>query len=357
MAAPKKKQSPREDLVPIAFHPPRRMLVWVVPCLLVCVAALAAAVLYRGYGRYMLFGLGIIGTLYFGRLASLLLKGSVRVDHDGVVHRLHGAERQTKWKQVRGLEIVTTPFGRRVMLRMSSGGTTLPLAAPREGLLGRGADLDAEIAEIVRRKTSGNRLKPTRRHGVGKVGLVVWPVVGLLAVQLIELPWQEPWWPTNKDAAALPRACQAAEPATVQQMVPGAVRSDEAHRDEEPFQSSGCRWAQPGGAAALDLSLHRYSSDGMSGGVAGAKDRMTTYSRAIGSNSVSGLADDAWQITRPTEYAPGDGRPPARNIQLAARERNVVVIVGYTVRDRTEQQMEDQAVVAARAALSRVRFG
>ncbi|WP_067477207.1 hypothetical protein [Actinomadura hibisca] len=381
MAAPKKpsRQSKQEanrqraaqresealGLPPQEFRPPRRMLVWVVPCLLVCVAMVVVAVVYRGYGRFTLFGFGIVGALYYVRLASLLVNGFVRVGPTGMVHKLHSSEREAKWKQVRGLEVVTTPFGRRVMVRMGGAGAAVPLAALREGLLARSGDFDAEVGEIQRRKVGGNRLKPTTRAGAGKAAVVAWPLAALLAVQLVELPWQEPWWPTNKDAAALPHACAAVDAGTVRQMVPGAVQSDEAHLDREPFQTSGCRWAEPGRVAGLDLSLHRYSSEGMSGGVANAKDRMLTYSRSYDSTPVSGLGDAAWQIARPadsttnnaTGTAAGSDGTAARNVQLAARRRNVVVIVGYTAPASDGRRAEERAAAVARAALSRVWFG
>ncbi|WP_067817474.1 hypothetical protein [Actinomadura kijaniata] len=337
-------------------RPPRGMLWWALPGLVVSVALALSFLVYDGYGVITMGLAGLVGVLYFGRLCSLLLRGRTVADAKGLVHGRHGSLQLILWKQVKELRTLSTPFGRRVMV-VRKGGTAgvVALAAPREGLLGRTPDFDRALADLTAR-CRGRKVRVQAVKGVGPVGVVGWTLGLLLAVQLVEFPWQETWWPGNKEAGTLPRACRVVDEGTVRGLVPGAVNDDRFHDDGDPFQTSACHWGVAGRKEGLELRLQRYSREGGSGGTANARDRMRTFLLLADSRPVRGVGEQAWQITEPggAEQAAPDG---LRRVQLLGRRHNVVVLVDYTARNRPADEMERAVADLARRALGQVRFG
>jgi hypothetical protein len=125
---------------PLSLRPSRLPLVWVLPA---AVAALAAATVLRGVIAFYLLVIGVL----LGSLALKLMKGRTEAEPDGLRNRLISRTATVPWKDVDGIAVIPTLFGRIVEIR-TKGGSRIRLAAPREGLLDRSGHLDDHVATV-----------------------------------------------------------------------------------------------------------------------------------------------------------------------------------------------------------------
>ncbi|WP_433327865.1 PH domain-containing protein [Spirillospora sp. CA-294931] len=335
--------------LPVPDEPPPRYLArlrlralcWVVPALVVALALLTIRRFHDGFGSVSATLLGLVLAGIFTRSLLIVLFGRTEAGNGGVRNRLAVLVKQIPWTAVQRLEVVPTPFGRRVVL--VSPPIRIALAAPRESLFARDPGFDAGVEELAARSRQTVEVK--RRSGLLRLSYPLLLAGVVLALLWSEKPQLEPWWPGNTEATAIPDACPVGQD-VAGRLVARPKLAGRARRDLGYVRTSVCEWREQGTALGLTLRYTLFPRDGGDSGTARAVTRMNS-ARSLGGAPVRGLGDQAH--LRDGEATGGS------DIALTVRRQNVLLEVEYSGR-RPVGQARPEAETLARRALARVRF-
>ncbi|PKK13777.1 MULTISPECIES: hypothetical protein [Thermomonospora] len=336
----------------------RRALVWQIPLLLF---TLAVGVIWAA--RCSMWELAavllLMPVLLLGDMV-VTLRGRVRVTREGVGNRLGVRWTWTPWHQVKAVQVRRGIIGRSAVL-VGVGGHRRLLAAPHDRFLARDREFDRRIRRML--ELAGDR-RPELVEVSAKSGSLVRTVLSLLLVgsalvRLLPVLWppDQPWWPGRLEAARIPRACSALDPAVAQQYLGSARKVIDHDSRDDLSDLSRCMWE--GALGLLILRYDRYADVDFQNGMRESADR---YESAV--------ADAVRDGARRTAETPSLGDEavallgsPVRGVHEAhvvSRRANVVVAV--TLRSdhpagRPAARTLRDAEEIARTALGRIAFG
>ena len=290
------------------------------------------------------------------------LTGCTVLDSDGITVRRPPLRTITvPGSQVRWIEVRRGLFTEWVVIHRRAGGP-LRLRAPLRLWFRRDRDFHRGVGAIRARtglasSAERGRLRLFRRLADGLLALAV------IALILIDPPWQSDAWPLRPHAAGLPDACRAFD-ARAHQILPGA-RVDRvfSHSDDSDAHvvRHTCQWdstylSHGATVVGIDRLTIVYELDHGIGSVSDADEAHRTFrddaaaDRSEESSALPRTGDEARVITE----RPGGGFAA---VTVAVRRANVEEKVGYVRVGRdAERQAESTAVRVARAALAKVRF-
>ncbi|WP_119727931.1 PH domain-containing protein [Thermomonospora amylolytica] len=299
-------------------RPSRLPLVWAFPMLAASMALALAPVrgLLEGFGAGTAFTAGMAGVVYHVRLILLLLYGRTEAGPTGLYNRSALVIKRMEWNRVRRLEVVQSPFGRRVVAVADTGPKTA-LAAPREGLLTRGPAFDDALNTLT---ATAPRAPEVKRRAQPRLLYPALVALAVLALLWGEDPRKESWWPTRHEATSLPDPCAVADRATVRRMVPDPQPPDRQDHTWFGYDESTCQWQQTDLSIGLKIELRRYFRSGGDGATEEAERRMGVV-RAQSAGTVTGLGDEAFRR---------DDDGVIRTREIWARRANVIVHVELT---------------------------
>jgi hypothetical protein len=331
----------------VSWRPSRRPLLLMLPSAVVGTAMLVLPLLSGPF----LIVLGFAVVFLWRYVLSMLL-GWTTVDDQGITNRGVLRPRHTSWGDVESLSVVTTLFGRFVMVGVKGSSQKVPLSAPREGLLARtaeGEDLFARL--VVLAEPHELSLTPgVSRRAVWVTLAAVLLFVGALSVPLEE-PWKRSWWPWLHEVSEISEPCALNE---AEVLVGGPLQEDASESSSD--RTWTCEWNPPEAWTSLrvtyELNEYRYNSSGTDtarGDYARTQDRWADEDyRTVSADAPVGLGEEAmWAIEHPT------GDATKSRVSFLVREANVVVEVAYAAEDPAEEVQADAEAIA-REALDRV---
>ncbi|RFS84806.1 hypothetical protein D0T12_14900 [Actinomadura spongiicola] len=352
--------APSPPARPLSLRPSRRPLLWTVP-----LAAVTAGVAARAIGPFhmaVIFSVLVMITVWLITLSLKLLRGWTEVDTDGIRNRLIRGTTEIAWRDVTGVAVTPTLFGRIVIVHRRKT-KPVQLTAPRVGLLARDPRFDATVdalAALAPQRMSVRR-SPAPPLRIAYAALLL--ILGTGAT-LVWSPWLDAWWPGREEAVSLPRACAVADPALASRLVPGHKGPSVNHNDGRLAPSSDCMYSdRKDGDLKIRVALER--RNGFTGATEGARDgyadsRRSAITQArrwagdgtgwsVTTGDVSGLGDQAWR-----SVAARRGEE-VTDVRLVVRHRNVLLDIEYTARRPKEQAVAD-AERLARTVLGRTEF-
>jgi hypothetical protein len=326
-----------------AGRPPRSALGWVVPAAAVSAALTVSPTYYDGFGSERLALAGFVALVCCLRQLLVLLLGRTQADGVGLRNRLVVGHKMMPWSQVRRLEVVPSLFGRRVVVA-GPDPNRYALAAPREGLLARRRQFDADLDTLV--AAAARPLTVTSRTRWRRVSYLLVPLLFVLVLIWSEKPWLEPWWPARHEATSLPRACAVADHAAARRLVATPVLAERWHGDNY-FHSSYCRWSEGGQWWGLAVTYDLRPRNGDDGGTEQAAAELASSGPLGGGEAMTGLGDQAYRriIAKGRVYG----------VELEIRRANMIVKVWYAARSPAGP-VRAEAEALARRALSRIRL-